>query len=251
MRLRFASEDGYHFYDVQERRHFVLAERGVDAGDVPIYPSDQPRTFKAIEDAVAAVGRIGALPVLLGGDNSITYPSVRGLKRPDVTVVQFDAHLDYADEYFTVEHSNATPMRRLRQSGAAARIIHCGIRGFDNHPDALAATEAAGNLVLTTQDCRSGTAEQALRNLDEETPIYVCLDIDVADPSAAPGTGYPEPGGLDYDTLRRLFAALAERAVLVGCEIVEVAPAYDPSGRTPLLAAHWLIDLLGRLPREI
>lgn len=245
MRLRFASGDGLSFFDAQLRRSVRLAESAGDAGDVEVLPARQERTFAAVADAVAAVRAAGGVPVVLGGDNSITLPVLRGVATPAVVVVQLDAHLDYGDGYFGTPHGNSTPMRSLRREGLARQVLHLGIRGYDNAEADLRATESDGNIVVCADECRAGGARAAIETLAPGTQVYVSLDIDVADPGIAPGTGYLEPGGLHYPLLRELMLAIGSRCELLGCELVEVSPPYDVGGATALLGVQLLIDLLG------
>jgi agmatinase len=245
MRMRFASGDGLSFFDVQLRRSVRLADSASDAGDVAVVPAHQDRTFAAVAEAVAAVRASGGVPVVLGGDNSITLPVLRGVATPAVVVVQLDAHLDYGDGYFGAPHGNSTPMRSLRREGLARQVLHLGVRGYDNAQSDLRATESDGNVVVVAEECRAGGALTAIGALDPGTPVYVSLDIDVADPGIAPGTGYLEPGGLDYPLLRELMLAIGSRCELLGCELVEVSPPYDVGGGTALLGVQLLVDLLG------
>lgn len=245
MRLRFASGDGLSFFDAQLRRSVCLADSAWDAGDVDVFPARQEHTFAAIVEAVAAVCAADAVPVVLGGDNTITLPVLRGVATPAVVVVQLDAHLDYGDGYFGAPHGNSTPMRSLRREGLARQVLHLGIRGYDNAQADLRATESDGNIVVVAEECRSGGALAAIEALDPGTPVYVSLDIDVADPGIAPGTGYLEPGGLDYPRLRELMLEIGSRCELLGCELVEVSPPYDVGGATALLGVQLLVDLLG------
>ncbi len=245
MRLRFASADGLSFFDAQLRRSVRLAESASDAGDVEVIPAQQERTFSAIAGAVAVVRAAGGVPVLLGGDNSITLPALRGVATPGVVVVQLDAHLDYGESYFGNPHGNSTPMRSLRREGLARQVLHLGIRGYDNAEADLQASESDGNVVVFADDCRTGGAREAIQALPPGTQVYVSLDIDVADPSIAPGTGYLEPGGLQYPLLRELMLAIGSRCELLGCELVEVSPPYDVGGATALLGVQLLVDLLG------
>jgi agmatinase len=249
MRLLFASEDGRSFFDVVRREHYKLADSAIDAGDVQIYPMDSELTYKEIELVVRKIVEAGALPILLGGDCSITYPAVLGINSSNITVVKFDAHLDFHDTNYTVKNSDATPMRRISEMKLAKKIIHIGTRGYDNSPSDLEDTESSGNWILTIEDCYSGKALDALQSIQPNTLIYLGVDIDVFDPSFAPGTGYLEPGGLDYRTFKKLITTLGERASLVGCEVTEVAPMYDPNGSTSILAVHVLIDILTRIKK--
>jgi agmatinase len=245
MRLRFASADGLSFFDAQLRRNVRLAASALDAGDVEVAPARQERTFAAVADAVAAVRTAGGVPVVLGGDNSITLPVLRGVATPGVVVVQLDAHLDYGENYFGNPHGNSTPMRSLRREGLARQVLHLGIRGYDNAEADLQASESDGNVVVFADECRAGRAREAIEALAPGTQVYVSLDIDVADPGIAPGTGYLEPGGLQYPLLRELMLAIGSRCELLGCELVEVSPPYDVGGATALLGVQLLVDLLG------
>jgi agmatinase len=245
MRLRFASGDGLSFFDAQLRRSVRLADTAWDAGDVAVVPARQEQTFAAIADGVASIRAGGGVPVLLGGDNSITLPALRGLSAPEVVLVQLDAHLDYGEDYFGTPHGNSTPMRALRREVLADRILHLGIRGYDNAEPDLNATESDGNVVVFADECRAGRALAEIEALEPGTRVYVSLDIDVADPGIAPGTGYLEPGGLDYPLLRELLLTVGSRCELLGCELVEVSPPYDLGGTTALLGAQLLVDLLG------
>ncbi len=244
MRLRFASRDGLAFFDVQRRHSARLAQAAWDAGDVEVVPLQQERTFVAIAAGIAGARAAGAVPVVLGGDNSITLPVLRGLAAPAVVVVQLDAHLDYGEGYFGGPHGNSTPMRSIRREGLARQVLHLGARGYDNALADLLATEADGNVVISAEGARAGDALVAIEALDPGTPAYVSLDIDVADPGIAPGTGYGEAGGLDYAQLRRLMLAIGSRCDLLGCELVEVSPPYDLGDATALLGAQLLVDLL-------
>ncbi len=244
MRLRFASRDGLSFFDVQRRRSAGLAEVAWDGGDVDVVPLRQERTFEAITNAIATVRATGCIPVVLGGDNSITLPVLRGLRAPELVIVQLDAHLDYGEGYFGGPHGNSTPLRSICREGLASRVLHLGIRGYDNAREDLLATESDGNLVVTAEEACAGGALAAVEALDTGTTVYVSLDIDVADPGIAPGTGYLEPGGLDYRQLRELMLAVGSRCNLLGCELVEVSPVYDVGGATALLGVQLLVDLL-------
>lgn len=243
MRLRFASSDGLLFTDAGARRHVQLGERGIDAGDATIFPRDQEATFARIEQSVSTVTRSGAIPIVLGGDNSITYPTVKGLEQPP-TILQFDAHLDYGSGYFTRRHGNSTPMRQLMREGFARRIVHCGIRGLDNALEDLEATEADGNIVITSEEVRSGEAVARINEAAVSGAVYVSLDVDVFDPSVAPGTGYPEPGGITLPMLRPIFRQIARTAEIIGCEVVEVSPGLDINAITSLTAAQAIVELL-------
>ena len=227
----------------------------LDAGDVMMPPGDIEASLSALETAVQTVVENGALPVVLGGDHSIALPDVTGVARAvgwgRVGVVHFDAHADTGDISFGSLYGHGQPMRRLLESGAVTgdRFLQIGLRGYWPGPDVLE--------WMTDQSMRSyEMTEVVARGLDAcldeayatatdgTAGVFLSVDIDVVDPGMAPGTGTPEPGGL---TSRQLLDAVRRAAVelpLVGMEVVEVAPPYDSSDITAMLANRVVLEAL-------
>jgi agmatinase len=204
-----------------------------DAGDVALPPGDLPGSLAAIEAAARAVP--GTL-VALGGEHLITWPLVRvaASRHADLHVIQLDAHADLRAEYLGLRHSHATVMRLCAERLGRERIHQFGIRSATAEEAAYAA-DLHGFEVL----------EPLRRAVDRlgDLPVYVTIDIDVADPAFAPGTGTPEPGGVDARELLAAVAALRGLRV-VAADVVEVAPAYDPGGITAALAAKVVRELI-------
>ena len=224
-----------------------------DVGDVDAPPTSIEKAYAAIEQSMDRILGAGAVPLVVGGDHSISLPVLRAVARKHgpVALVQFDAHIDTWDEYFGGKYFHGTPFRRAIEEGlvAAGRFVQVGIRGpmygeedFDFHREHR----------ITMIDIDRVKAEGVDRTLavreirrSHGSAAYVTFDIDGIDPAYAPGTGTPEVGGLTSHEAQRLIRGLAGLPI-VGCDVVEVAPPYDGPGHiTSLLAANLMFELLG------
>jgi agmatinase len=223
-----------------------------DYGDASIVPSDIERSHEAIRAKVAEVAAIGAIPIVLGGDHSITLPSATAVAdavgRGKVGIVHFDAHADTAPDNWGVLLGHGTPMRRLIESGAVpgSAFVQVGLRGYWPPPDVIdwmreqrmrwhimAEIEQRGfDAVLT---------DAIAEALDGPEAIYLSVDVDVLDPAYAPGTGTPEPGGLTSRELLGAVRRVVSQTRLVGMDVVEVAPVYDGPGQITAEVAHRVV----------
>jgi agmatinase len=208
----------------------------VDHGDLAVATLGPEMMVDAVRRAVAAAGR-DLLPVLLGGEHTLTLGAVQALsgRYPDLAVMQLDAHTDLRDEYEGRRVSHATVMRRLIEHVAPDRIIALGIRAGMREEFVLAERYRVHSPVFSV-------ASEVWTWL-QARPVYVTIDIDVVDPSDAPGTGNPEPEGIGAGDLLGLARRLGDLRV-VGIDLVEVAPPYDPSARTAVLAATVIRETL-------
>jgi len=201
----------------------------VDRGDLDAGSLSPEAMADVVRASVAAVGR-DALSVLIGGEHTLTLGAVQALHdlHPDLAVVQLDAHTDLRDEYEGRRVSHATVMRRILEIIPPERIIALGIRAGTREELAL------------VQRYRASSPRTALSSEGwtwlQDRPLYVTVDIDAVDPSDAPGTGNPEPEGISAGDLLSFVRRLGDLRV-VGLDLVEVSPPYDPSGRTAILAA--------------
>ncbi|MFQ5523000.1 MAG: agmatinase [Acidimicrobiia bacterium] len=229
----------------------------VDIGDVYVRPGELEISIGRIADVVTDVADAGKVPIVLGGDHTITWPDALGVARVhgfgEIALIHFDAH---ADTGFIQNGSllgHGTPMRRLIESGAVPghRFVQIGLRGYWPEPEVVQ--------WMKEQKMRSYRMDQIVeRGLDTVVDeavdyaiaggakgVFISVDIDVVDPGLAPGTGTPEPGGLDsrqlLDTLRRLGRDLE----VLGADIVEVSPPYDGAGeQTAYLANRAVLETL-------
>lgn len=248
--LRFtAGSSG--FYDPETKKRYLDEEIGhgliADIGDSDIWPTDVDQTFDNITAMVRGILAKGAMPVILGGDHSISYPVVRAFEG-DIYVVQLDAHTDYSPVVGNLRYTNGHAFRHITAMSNVKRLIQAGIRSLRHSPDMVEDSVAAGNLVINMGEFRAlgpaGLAEQ----VPAGAACYVSIDVDVLDMSLVPGCVSGEPNGMSYAELRDTLAALAERAVIVGFDFVEVNPPLDVgTGATAYLGAHTVIEFLGRI----
>lgn len=241
--MNYNPQDG--FFDVEQRKHLLPGKRIVDCGDIPTIPTLVVESFDMITQFVADIRARGAIPVVLGGDHSISFPVVRGFADTTVHVVQFDTHLDLMDEVFGMRLSHANPMKRISELDNVTGLTHIGIRGLLNPVDWTDETINRKSRFYTAEEVHEQGAEAIASKIPECDNLYVTIDIDSLDPSVAPGTGTPEPGGLTYLQLRKLLRACADKGKLVGMDLVEVNPLFDSTGATAQTAARLIIDLLG------
>ncbi len=221
--------------------------RIVDMGDADIIHTDTEGSHRNIETGVRAALTAGALPVTIGGDHSINIPCIRAFAdQGDIHILQIDAHLDFVDERHGVRHGHGNPMRRAAEQAHVTGLTQVGIRNVsstakEGYDDA----RAMGSDILSVRQARALGPKALIERIPAGARLYITIDIDAFCPSIAPGTGTPSHGGfLYYDVLEMLQAA-ANRHDIVGIDLVEVAPDYDPSGSTAILAAQILMNLLG------
>jgi agmatinase len=206
--------------------------RVVDFGDAPVIPADPERSHAAIEALVGDVLDAGAVPVVLGGDHSISEPNVRAVarRRGTVGLVHLDTHTDTGTAVFGVERSHGTPMYRLVRDGHVdpRRYVQIGLRGYWPGEAELAWQAEQGITSFFMHDVRALGIDAVVARTVEVVgagPVFVTVDIDVLDPAFAPGTGTPEPGGLTSLELLGAVRAVAERLEVVGADLVEIIPA--------------------------
>jgi agmatinase len=226
--------------------------RVVDYGDAPVVPADPRAAHQAIEDTVTEVARAGAIPVVLGGDHSITEPDVRGcaaLHGP-LGLVHLDTHTDTARELYGAELSHGTPMYRLVEAGTVdpKRYVQIGLRGYWPGEEEFAWQRGRGITAFFMHDLRAlGLTQIVERTVAQlgANPAFLSVDIDVVDPAFAPGTGTPEPDGMTSAEVLETCRLLAERLNLVGADLVEVAPtAFGTADITALLADRIVREIL-------
>jgi len=220
----------------------------VDYGDAPVLPADPAGSHAAIVRIVGEVLDAGALPVVLGGDHSITEPVVTAVaaRRGPVGLVHFDTHTDTGREVFGIERSHGTPMYRLVEAGAVDgnRYAQIGLRGYWPGPVEFDWQRERGIASLFMHDVRDlgirEVVERALAHVGAG-PVYLTVDVDVLDPAFAPGTGTPEPGGMTSVDLLWAVRQVAARTDLVGADVVEVLPTGIGSADITALVAERVV----------
>jgi len=223
--------------------------RVADVGDVDLNPLDIIDTFGRIEEAVARILNAGAVPACVGGDHSISLPILRAVARAHgaVALVHFDSHQDMWEEYFGNRYFHGTPFRRALEEAlyVPRDTVQIGIRGPVYSEKDFEFGEEHGVTAVRAEEIHRRGAEAVRLHLDRlrGRKTYVSFDIDAVDPAFAPGTGTPEVGGLSSAQVLDLLRMLADLEI-VAFDIVEVAPPYDQSGLTSMLAANVLFELI-------
>jgi len=229
--------------------------RVVDAGDIEMAGVEGRAPLDALESAVRVATEAGAIPIVLGGDHTITWPDVTGVARVKgwgrVSVLHFDAHADTGTVQFGSLVGHGLPMRRLIESGACRgdRFLQVGLRGYWPEPPTLR--------WMAEQKMRSFEMHEVVRRgldavleesfaiaVDDCDGVFVSVDLDVVDPGMAPGTGTPEPGGLTGRQLLDAVRRIAIELPVVGVDVVEVAPPYDTAEITAFLANRVVLEML-------
>lgn len=225
--------------------------RIVDIGDADIVHTDTEKSHANIEQGVRAILKAGALPVVIGGDHSINIPCIRAFddtcaKDGPIHILQIDAHLDFVDVRHGVVHGHGNPMRRAAERSYVTGITALGIRNVSSTAkDGYDAARAMGDDILSVRQVRKLGVEGVLARIPKGARIYVTIDIDGFCPSIAPGTGTPSHGGFLYYDVLEILQGVAKAHPIVGIDLVEVAPDYDPTGSTAILAAQVLLNFLG------
>ncbi len=222
--------------------------RIVDCGDVPGSPDDPAGNRQRAEAAVRAVLAAGALPILLGGDDSTPIPVLAAFSaRGPLTVLQVDAHLDFRDEVHGERLGYSSPMRRASEMPHVARIVQVGLRGAGSARSSdVADARAAGNLLVTASQLRDRGVPWLLDQLPADKALFVSLDLDGLDPSVAPGVSAAAPGGLSYREAFELVAGAARTGRLAGMILTELLPERDLNELSALVAARLVIAALQR-----
>ena len=225
-----------------------------DIGDVPLNTFDLSDSIRIIEGFVADVLAAGALPLTLGGDHTLTLPILRAVAKHHgpVALVHVDAHADVNDAMFGVRECHGTVFRRAWEEGLliADKVWQIGLRGTGYSPEDFDEPRRWGFNLVTAPELWHQSLEPLAEHIRADldgVKVYLTYDIDSLDPACAPGTGTPEIGGLTTPQAMELIRGL-KGLNIVGADLVEVSPPYDPSGNTALVAANLLYEILCILP---
>ena len=219
-----------------------------DLGDAPVNPLDKDTSIAEIEGYFRHLTELAIRPIAIGGDHTIPTPILRGLATGEpVGILQIDSHADTLDELCGTKINHATFMRRAVEEGLIdpKRVVQLGLRGSRFSRDDIAFGQAAGFTIITFDQYEEMGRAAAIERITETIGTgraYVTIDIDGLDPSYCPGTAVPEIGGLTPRDTQVILRAL-EGVDVIGADISEVAPCYDPTGITSITAANLMFEL--------
>jgi len=221
-----------------------------DLGDVPVNPADVQDTLARVTAFYDRLLGQGITPITAGGDHLVSLPVLRALaKARPLGMIHFDSHTDLYNEYFGgFRYTHGTPFRRAVEEGLLdpKRVVQIGIRGTMYDGEDIEFAQANGVRLVRIEELmdRGPAAVMAeARTIVGDAPLYVSFDIDGIDPSQAPGTGTPEVGGFSTYQAQQMVRALAGLDI-VGCDLVEVSPPFDPSGGTAFVGVSIMFELL-------
>ena len=233
----------------------------VDAGDLDMPGRDLVKSLETLADATEKISRAGAIPLILGGDHSVSSADVAGIARHrglgKISMIHFDAHADTACDENGALVGHGTPMRRLIESGAVRgdRFLQLGLRGYWPGPKTLDWMRDQGMRSYEMTEIHHRGLNTVLDEsfeilMDGCDGVFLSVDIDVVDPGMAPGTGTPEPGGMTSRELLESVRRICLELPVVGMDVVEVAPAFDNADITAILANRVVLEALSAIAKR-
>lgn len=242
---------GVGFYDIDNDEQLLEAPiKIVDCGDVDILHGDLEYCFNSIEEYVRRIIQRGAIPAIMGGDHSITIPIGRALSEvgKKINVIQFDAHLDWTDSVGPQRLANGSPMRRLSEMDYIDKMCQIGLRGLgSSRREDFMDAKAYGSVLISAKEAHEIGVEGVLAKIPKGEDYYLSIDIDGYDISIAPGVGSPSPGGLYFNQVTDIITGICKMGNVVGFDLVETAPQYDPTNTTVRVAAMTMLHTMAMI----
>ena len=210
-----------------------------DSGDLELCFGSSEKALEDIEERTQTILEDGKRPFMMGGEHLVTLGAVRAVakKYPDLHIIHFDAHADLREEYLGAQLSHAAVLKRCWELVGDGRIFQFGIRSGDREEFLW------GKDHVFTNKFNFNGLKETVESLKGK-PAYFTLDLDVLDPSVFPGTGTPEPGGVTFNELRDAVELVCSSLNIVGCDVNELSPPYDPSGISAAAACKIVREML-------
>lgn len=223
--------------------------RFADLGDLPTQPKQAARNRRLIEDCTRAVLANGALPVMIGGDDSTPIPFIQAFSdQAPITILQIDAHIDWREERFGEPLGFSSTMRRASEMKHVEKIIQVGMRGLGSAREAeVRDAEAWGARLITAADIQTQGIGLALDEIEAGASLLITLDCDALDWPVMPAVAYPSTGGLTHTQVTRLIQGAIAKTRLVGFDLIEFVPKRDRDGIGAFTAARLICNVIGSL----
>lgn len=224
----------------------------VDLGNIEATLHENAENRARIAAKTRDVLAAGAVPILIGGDCSVTIPFLDAFGGGDpIWVVQIDAHIDWRDEIHGERYGYSSPMRRASEMAHVAGMVQVGLRSVGSaRPAEVEAARRYGSHFVTARDVHAQGVEAALRHIPNGARVVITLDCDSLDPAIMPGVAARTPGGLTYMQVIDLIAGIGKRARLAGFDLVELLPPADIDGMSALTAARIVVNTIGAIARQ-
>ncbi|MBP0581053.1 agmatinase [Labrys sp. LIt4] len=225
----------------------------VDIGNIETVMHDNAANRGRIEAKTRAILAAGAVPLLLGGDDSVPIPFLAGFAdHGPIWILQIDAHIDWRDEVHGERYGYSSPMRRASEMAHVAGMVQVGMRGVGSaRLSEIEAARAYASRIVTAREIHARGIEAALELVPAGAKVVISLDCDGLDPGLMPGVAARTPGGLSYTQVIDLIAGLGQRARIAGFDLVELYPPADGSGLSALTAARLLVNVIGTIARQV
>ena len=242
------------YYDFESGKQRLAAPlKIVDCGEVDVLHSDFNYTFSNVTESVKKIIRKGAVPVIMGGDHSISIPVGKALEElgEEVCVIQFDAHLDWTDHVGPLKTGNGSPMRRMSEMDHIGPMAQIGLRGMgSSRKTDFDDARKYGSVLISAREAEEIGVEGVLAKIPKAKNYYLTIDIDGFDMSIAPGVASPLPGGLFYNQECDIIDGIAKMGKIVAADLVEVDPLFDPSGITLRLASLMMMHVFAKIEEQ-
>lgn len=242
------------YYDFESGKQRLAAPlKIVDCGDVDVLHSDFNYTFANVTESVKKIIRKGAVPVVMGGDHSISIPVGKALEElgEEVCVIQFDAHLDWTDHVGPLKTGNGSPMRRMSEMDHIGPMAQIGLRGMgSSRKKDFDDARKYGSVLISAREAEEIGVEGVLAKIPKAKNYFLTIDIDGFDMSIAPGVASPLPGGLFYNQECDIIDGIAKMGKIVAADLVEVDPMFDPSGITLRLASLMMMHVFAKIEEQ-
>ena len=238
-------------YDFEDDITYLPSEstKIVDIGDADIIHTDTIKSHQNIKFGVQKILAANSIPVVMGGDHSINIPCIDAFENEEpIHLIQIDAHLDFVDERHGVKYGHGNPMRRASEKEYVSGLTQIGIRNVSSTAkEGYVDARETGSKIFSVRHLRQMGISKILNEIPKNKRYYITIDIDAFDPSIAAGTGTPSHGGFYYYEVLELLDAIIKQGEVIGMDLVEVAPDYDPTFSTSTLAAQLLMNAIGRI----
>jgi agmatinase len=227
--------------------------KAVDLGNLATKPRDGAGNRRKIETRTRSILEAGAVPFMIGGDDSVPIPFLQAFSGgPSITVVQIDAHIDWRETRENERNGFSSTMRRASEMAHVWRLVQAGARGLGTaRQEEVEAARTWGARLVPCRSLHHGGVSRVLEHIDKDSLCVICLDLDVLDCSAMPAVAYPSPGGLSFVQLTDLLAGIAAKARIGGFAMVEFVPKRDLNGTAAFTAGRIAMHVLAHLARQV
>ncbi|OSQ45372.1 agmatinase [Thalassospira sp. MCCC 1A01428] len=224
----------------------------IDAGNIPTIMHENANNCRLVEAKTREILAMSAVPILLGGDDSLPIPFFNGFAdHGPIWILQIDAHIDWRDELHGERYGYSSPMRRASEMPHVAGMVQVGLRSVGSaRQTEINAARNYGSHFVTARDIHAHGVEAALRHIPQGAQVVITLDCDGLDPAIMPGVAARTPGGLGYTQVIDLIAGAGTRARIAGFDLVELYPPADINGISALVAARLLVNAIGTIVRQ-